>query len=141
MGKITEENYRKLTEAVNYEDADISGLIDDTFTETLDNFFLEKSVSTQDVVNRTGISKSYINKLRNRSEKHLKPDRYKIINIGLALNCTEAEINPLLKSAKLHALYARSKQESLIIWGLLKGKNYTEILNLLDDHGFGKIFE
>ncbi len=141
MGQITEENRRKLEQADNYEDAAITDLIDNVFTEHLDHLFEEKRMSTQKIVEKTGLSKSYINKLRNRSEKKVRPDRYVIINIGLALNCTENEINSLLKAANLHPLYARSNKESIIIWGLLHNKNYEEILDLLDQKGFHRIFE
>lgn len=141
MGKITEENRRKLEQADRYEDAAITDLIDNNFTEKLDDLFTQKGMSTLEVVDRTGISKSYINKLRNRAEKKVKPDRYKIINLGLALNCNEEEINSLLKAANLHTLYARSDKESIIIWGLLHKKNYEEILELLTQKGFDSIFE
>lgn len=141
MGKITEENRRKLEQANKYEDAEITNLIDNTFTDKLDCLFREKGMSTLEIVERTGISKSYINKLRNRAERNVKPDRYKIINIGLALNCNEEEINSLLKAAKLQALYARSDIESIIIWGLLHKKNYDEIWDLLVQKEFDAIFE
>lgn len=141
MGKITEENRRKLETAINYEDADITDLIDNAFTDKLDSLFTKKGMTTLEIVEKTGISKSYINKLRNRKEKQVKPDRYKIINIGLALGCNEEEINDLLKSANFHALYARSDKESIIIWGLLHKKNYDEIWNLLEQKGFASIFD
>lgn len=42
MGKITEENRRKLETAINYEDADITDLIDNAFTDKLDSLFTKK---------------------------------------------------------------------------------------------------
>lgn len=141
MGKITEENRRRLEKADKYEDAEITGLLDREFTSTLNTLFDEKNMSTQQIVNITGISKGYINKLKNFDLLDIQPSRAKIINIGLALNCTEEELNDLLKSARLHPLYSRSKEEGIIIWGLLHNKSYDEILELLDEKGYGSFLE
>lgn len=139
MGKLTEENRRKLELSDTYEDAEITNIVDTSFSDKLDDLFSKKHMSTQDIVNITGISKSYINKLRNRTEKKVNPDRNKIISIGLALNCNEKEINELLKAAHQDSLYARSKKESIIIWGLYHKKNYYEIWELLEQKGFGSM--
>ena len=103
--------------------------------------FHQKKLSTQTVVNKTGISKSYINQLRSSSKKKVNPSRSKTISIGLALDGSEQEINSLLKAAGLQPLYSRSKEESIIIWGLLHGKNYEQIIDLLDENGFGSFLE
>lgn len=141
MGKITEENRRELKQADRYEDAAITAMISNSFTDTLNELFHQKNLSTQAVVNKTGISKSYINKLRSSSQKKVSPSRSKVINIGLALGGSEQEINKLLKAARLQPLYSRSKEESVIIWGLLHEKNYEQIIDLLDEKGFGSYLE
>lgn len=141
MGKITEENRRKLEQADRYEDAAITDMVPDSFTDTLNELFHQKDMSTQEIVNKTGISKSYVNKLRNPSQKKGKPARSIIISMGLALGGSEEEVNRLLKSAGLQPLYSRSQEESVIIWGLLHGKNYEQISDLLDKKGFGSFDE
>ncbi len=141
MGKITEQNRRELQQAKKYEDAAIAGMVDHSFTDVLNELFHQKNSSTQEIVNKTGISKSYINKLRSSSLKKVNPSRSKVINIGLALGGTENEINSLLKAAGLQPLYSRSEEESVIIWGLLHGKNYEQISVLLDEKGFGSFME
>ena len=141
MGTLTEQNRRRLENADNYEDANLTNLVDREFTAMLNDLFDAKEMTTQQVVNITGISKGYINKLRNYDLLDMQPSRQVVINLGLALNCTEEEMNNLLKAARLHPLYSRSPEESMIIWGLLHRKTYREIWDLLDKKGFGSFLE
>ena len=111
MGKITEETRRQLEINDDYNKANIPGIINEgviseEFARTLNALFEKSNMSTQQIVNLTGISKSYINKLRDCTQT-VKPSRYKIINIGLALNASESEINTLLKTTQLQELYSR----------------------------------
>lgn len=141
MGELTEKNRRLLENAEHYEDADLSNLLDKEFTQTINDLFEAKQMTTQQVVNITGISKGYINKLKSYKLLDISPSRQMVIHIGLALNCTEEEINNLLKSARLHPLYSRSKEEAIIIWGLLHNKTYLEIIDLLERKGYGSFLE
>ena len=120
MGNITNENRRILENADKYEDAILDGMIQQEFTTALSLLIQQKEISIQTIMEKTHLSKSYINKLRNPSEKTLCPSRHVIIDIGLAINATLEEINHLLKLAQYQELYTRNKAESLIIWGLLK---------------------
>lgn len=141
MGKITNENRRALENTDKYEDAILSGMTKPEFTAELDLLIQQKGISTQTIVERTHLSKSYINKLRSPSEKALHPSRYVIIDIALAINASLEEINHLLKLAQYQELYTRNKAESLIIWGLLKKLSGEEIHNQLFEQGLDDIFK
>lgn len=140
MGKSTDANRRELENAPSFEDAHIEDMVNNHFPQTLNDLIQKKNVSVQEIVNNSSVSKSYINKLRNFKELNINPSRHKIIDIGLALNSSEAEMNELLKAAGLQPLYARKEHEALIIWGLMHGLNGKEIRNLLYKKGFDSIF-
>lgn len=141
MGKITDENRRKIEEADSFDDIVLDGMLDNVFSEELDKLIVEKNVSVQHIVNESGLSKSYINKLRNPLEKKAKPKRNAIINIALALDATLEETNLLLKYAQYQELYTRNDTEALIIWGMLKKKTGAEIRMLLYDRGMDDLYK
>lgn len=141
MGQITTENRRQLEYAKNYEDATLTGMIDGEFTTVLGKLIEEKGISVLSIVENTNISKSYINKLRNPSEKNVRPSRYVIIDIALALNATLEETNHLLKMAQYQELYTRNKAESVIIWGMLNKLSGNEIRTMLYEKGLDTIFK
>lgn len=141
MGKITEENKRALENAANYDDATLTGMISGEFTTALARLIEKKQVPVLHIVENTHVSKSYINKLRNPSEKSVRPGRYVIIDICLAINATLDETNYLLKMAQYQDLYTRNPAEALIIWGMLKGLTGKEIREMLQSKGFENIFK
>lgn len=141
MGKITDENRRALENAENYDDAVLIGMIENEFSSALSQLIEQKGISVQSIVNHTNISKSYINKLRNPSEKNARPRRHVIIDIALAINASLDETNHLLKMAQYQELYTRDQAESLIIWGMLKNFSGEEIRKMLYDKGFNDMFK
>ncbi len=140
MGKITDENFRALEIADNYEDAVLSGMSDAEFTTTFARLIEEKNVPTLTIVENTNLSKSYINKLRNPSEKAVKPSRHVIIDIALAIDASLEETNRLLKLARYQELYTRDKAESFIIWGMLQNMPGREIRRQLQEKGLDGMF-
>ena len=136
MGKITEENRRILEEIKEFDEKMLTGMVEYTFCEELDKMIVEKGYSTQKIVNQSCLSKAYINKLRNRSEKKARPSRNAVIDIALALDASLDETNLLLKCAKYQELYTRNPVEAIIIWGLLKKKTGKEIREMLDERGY-----
>lgn len=141
MGKITAENRRTLENAENFEDARLTGMTDYEFTTALGQLIEQKGVSVLTITESTNISKSYINKLRNPSEKTVRPSRHVIIDIALALNASLDETNMLLKKAQYQELYTRNQVESLIIWGMLKSLSGKQIRELLQEKGMDSIFK
>ena len=140
MGKITTENRRVLENAANYDDAILTDMVDHQFTTELGKLIEQKGVSVLSIVEQTNVSKSYINKLRNPSERNVKPSRHVIINIALSIGATLDETNHLLKLARYQELYTRDKAESIIIWGMLKHLSGAQIREMLYDRGFDSMF-
>lgn len=141
MGKTTNENFRKLEKAEKYDEAKLNGMNYGEFTTALGCLISKKKISTLAIVENSNISKSYINKLRNPSEKGVKPSRYVIIDIALAIDATLDETNHLLKLARYQELYTRDKAESVIIWGMLHKLSGKEIRRMLAEKGLNGIFK
>lgn len=141
MGSITNENRRTLETANSYHDAALSGMVTPEFSTALAQLWEEKGVSTLSVVEASELSKSYINKLRNPSEKSVNPSRHVIIDLALAINATLEETNHLLKQARYQELYTRDRAESLIIWGMLKGYSGYEIRQMLIERELDFVFK
>ena len=140
MGEITKENLRRLIEADTYEDANLEGMNNQAFAVALNQLIENKGVTTLFLVEETGISKSYINKLRNPSEI-VQPKRHLIIDMALALNATYDETNHLLKLAHYQNLYTRDEIESIIIWGMLHNVPGKKIREKLEEKGLYTIFK
>lgn len=141
MGTITAQNRRALELAASYDDAILTGMIDHEFTNALSTLLEQKKISTQFLVDNTNLSKSYINKLRNPSEKAVQPSRYVIIDIALAIDASLDETNHLLKLARYQELYTRDKAEALIIWGMLRQLSGKRIREILEEKGLHTIFK
>ncbi len=87
MGKITNENHRSLENAQKYEDATLKGMMTgNEFNRALADLIDKKRIPIIKIVEKANVSKSYLNKLRNCSEKNLHPGRYVVIDIALALD-------------------------------------------------------
>ena len=141
MGKVTDENRRALEKALFFEDADLKGMVGNEFPATLGRLIKQKKISVLTIVENTNVSKSYVNKLRNLSEKNVNPSRRVVIDIALAINATLGETNSLLKAARYQELYTRDPAEALIIWGMLNKKSGREIRRLLQEKGLDGMFK
>lgn len=140
MGKTTNENFRELEKSKAYDEANLKGMDVKGFTTALGCLINKKKISTNTIVENSNLSKSYINKLRNPSETAVKPSRYVIIDIALAIDASLDETNHLLKLARYQELYTRDKAESVIIWGMLHKLSGKEIRRQLEEKGLDKIF-
>lgn len=139
MGTITDRNKNELEISDHYEDTDLQDMLDWTLPEKLDELFRKKGISGSKVSKISGISKSYINDLRHPSEKMIRPQRNKIINICLAAGATLEELNDILKNGRMQELYSRDHADSIIIWGLLHNLDYNAIWDMLDENGYANI--
>ncbi len=141
MGLLTEENRRELEHSQNFDDAMLTGMITKPFCIVLDELIQKKNLTTQMIVLNSNQSKSYINKLRNPSEKEVKPSRNVVIDIALAIDATLDETNSLLKAARHQDLYARDIVEAVIIWGMLQKKPGKQIRDILEEKGLDIFFK
>lgn len=136
MGNATYRNQVELEQQNNIDELNLTDMIDGTLPDALDDLIISRDIPSSKISAITGISKSYINDLRNRSRHDLKPSREKLISICVAVGADVDETNRILKLAKYRELYSRDEADSLIIWGLLRKKSYDEIYAILSDHGF-----
>ncbi len=137
MGKITNENKRILQEISTYESALLMDMNPITFSQALSDLISQKKMSVQSIVNITGLSKSYINKLRNLKGQAVQPARSVVLNIGLAMDLSLEEMNELLKAAHYQELYARDTTDSVILWCLLHSLSGEQTRQKLSDMKIG----
>lgn len=133
MGRITNENKRILQETSAYDTALLTNMNPTTFSQVLSKLVIQKAIPVQAIVNTTGLSKSYINKLRNLKGSPAQPTRPVVLNIGLALNASLGEMNDLLKAARYQELYARDTADSIIMWGLMHDLTGDQIRSKLSE--------
>ena len=126
--------------AARYEDAALTGMETQDFSDALGRLMEEKKASVLSIVEHANVSKSYVNKLRSPSEKTPRPSRHVILDIALAINASLEETNHLLKTARYQELYARDPAEALIIWGMLKGLDGEQIRELLREKGLDALW-
>ena len=132
MGEITEKNYKELEESDSYDAAKLTGMLDDKFRDVLLKMLGKKHMTQADITRISNIGKGYLSDLFSGKKKN--PAREKVLDIGLALNCTEDEMNELLRSAGYSPLYSKFQLDSVIIFGLTHGKTGLEIRELLYDN-------
>ncbi len=138
MGRITNENKRILQEIPAYDNALLIDLNPTTFSQALSELIIQKGIPVQSIVNATGLSKSYINKLRNLKGAPAQPTRPVVLSIGLALNASLDEMNALPKAAKYQELYARDTADSIIMWGLMHDLTGDQIRSKLSESHSGR---
>lgn len=141
MGRTTEENLRRLKRARHFDDAGLTGMVANTFPSVLGQLIQKKKIPVIKIVENTSISKTYVNKLRNPSEKNVNPSRRVVIDIALAINATLDETNSLLKAARYQELYTRDAAEAMIIWGMIHSLSGSEIRRILQEKGLDDMFK
>lgn len=63
------------------------------------------------------------------------PQKYHIVRIGLAMGASVEEINELLKLAGHKELYAKNREDAIVIFSIRKHLKITELYELLDAEG------
>lgn len=114
-------------------------LVDDQFPVEMKKFIFEKGRTPSSLANECVVSKSYINQILQKSEDghyHKHPGKYVIVDMCIHLGATLEETNRLLKMANCNELYPKRAVDSIIIRGLLTGKNGNEIEEKLEEKGF-----
>lgn len=117
MKKSTEMFQNSISRAQNIEELHeiISELPRDTLNSKLYELAEEHNMTVGEVQTKSGITKSLFYDMLNNKRTPKKPN---IIRIGFALNATLEELNELLKLAQLKELYAKNKEDVIIIYGL-----------------------
>lgn len=80
----------------------------------------------------SGITKSLFYAMLNGTRK---PQKGHILKIAVAMGVTPEEANELLKLAGQKELYAKNKEDAIILFGLKNRLNITQMEELLTDTG------
>ena len=103
-----------------------------TFSVRIDQLCRQYGKTFSQVQVSSGITKSLfyaiVNGTRNPKKDH-------IIKMGLAIGLSLEEVNELLKLAKLKELYAKNKEDAIVIFGLRNRLPISQIEELLIDAG------
>lgn len=138
MGEQTEFNNNILKNASSYKEAEnqLKGMNDSRYAIELAKIFDKNHLSGGDIAQKTHLSRSAVNNMKNPSTETKTPDRKNLINVCIAARATLEETNYILKLAGLGEIYSRDQQESLVYYYLAKGYSYEKIQMALYDAGF-----
>lgn len=104
----------------------------ETFTVKIDALCQKYGMSFSQVQKETGITKSLFYSIVNGTRK---PQRPQIIKIGFALGLSLEELNDLLKLAQHKELYAKNREDAILIYGLQSQLKVEKIEELLIQDG------
>lgn len=96
-----------------------------------------------DLLKQKGLTKSQVIKNSEMSEVYAYqifsgirvPERKKLLCLAVAMSLNLDETQKLLKSAGYSTLYAKLPFDTIIIYGICKGKSVVEINEMLYDYG------
>ena len=103
-----------------------------TFSVQIDEFCKAYQITFSQVQVASGITKSMFYAIVNGTRK---PKKVHIIKIGLAMGLSVEEINLLLKVSGLKELYAKSKEDAIVMYGVNNNLTVMQIEELLTDAG------
>ena len=104
-----------------------------TITEYLEILLEEKKLNKSDVIKKANLDKNYAYQIFNGTKTN--PGRDKIIMLAFGMDLNLEETRKLLKISNLRDLYERDPRDSIIIFGLLKGKSLMDTNEMLNDYG------
>ena len=115
-------------EAMDYHEA----APDPRFHETLYELMNRKGLSARDMIQKSGIERSYFYHILN-GEKH--PGRNMVLRIGFCLGSSLTEMNHLLRLAGLSELYPRRKWDAALIYAITHQYTMEQANDLLIEAG------
>ena len=130
----TKEIYNLLERASTTEELDkiISNLPKTSFVVRIDELREKYELTFSQIQINSGITKSLFYAIVSGTRKSKKNH---IIKIGVAMGISLEEMNELLKLAQHKELYAKNKEDAIIIFGLKNKLKIIEIEELLSDYG------
>lgn len=102
-----------------------------TFTVRIDELREKHNKRIGELQTETGISKSMIYAIFNGTRN---PSKKQIIQIAFCMKLSVEELNELLKLAHLKELYAKYKEDAIIIYGIKRGLDLLDIDELLKEN-------
>lgn len=106
--------------------------VDQRIGDYLDAFVAAKGLKKSQIFKDAEINEIYGYQIFSGTRK---PSRNKLIALCISMGMSEEELGTALKYAGEAPLYARSKRDSMILSGILKGNSVMQINNLLYEHG------
>lgn len=91
-----------------------------------------RGLTAKDVIRRCNLDRSYCYQLLNGTRV---PSRELILLLALELCFTETETQRLLKLAQRPVLYARSRRDAAVLFGLTRGLGVEDVEELLRELG------
>ncbi len=108
-------------------------LLDISLSEYLNQLLKEKSQTIAEVIQRSGLAKSYVYDLFSGTRKN--PNRDKLLALAFGLQLTLEETQTMLKYTGTAQLYARNQRDSIIVFCLNHNMNVVRCDELLDSEG------
>lgn len=97
-------------------------------SDYLNTLIEEKGLKKSDVIHRAGLDRSYAYQIFDGQKK---PNRDKVIALCLSMKLGTEETQRLLKQTGYPLLYAKFKQDSIILFGLQHTLSTMEVNDLL----------
>lgn len=130
MKATTKEFENKIEKAANWDEMKriLSELPKTTFSVKISELCDKYCINFSQIQIKTGITKSLFYSIVNGTRK---PQKHHIIKIGLAMSASSEEINDLLKLAQHKELYAKNRDDAIILYGINQRLSVEEIEALL----------
>ncbi len=135
MTESTEAIRNKINKAENWEEltAIMDSYEDKKFGDRLYELCENRDKKFKDVMADIAVSQSMLYDVLNNKKI---PSKETVIKIAFGIGLSEAELNELLKLANHKELYAKNKEDAIIIFGLKNKKDIYDIDKMLETNGF-----
>lgn len=107
-----------------------ASMVTESFSEYLKGLLSEKDMVAEQVINRSGIERTYGHQLFNGTRK---PSRDKVLQIAVGFGLNYEETQKLLKIADKSVLYPKVKRDAAVIFALKNGYTILQLQQLLFD--------
>lgn len=117
----------------SYFKEDSDNLVQERLCDYLQHLLQEKALSISDIIQRSGLPRTYTYEILRGSKK---PSRDKVLTICLALSLTLEETQTLLKHTGYPPLYPRLERDCVLIFSLQHALSVTDTNELLYELGY-----
>lgn len=107
-----------------------ASMVNESFSDYLQEMLSEKGVVAEQVINSSGIERTYGHQLFNGTRK---PSRDKVLQLAVGFGLGYDETQKLLKMADKSVLYPKVKRDAAVIFALKNGYTILQLQQLLFD--------
>ena len=133
------EDFEKAENLDDFLERDKDKMLDIPLSEYLNRMLYEKDLSVADVVNGSGLTKSYVYQIFSNERKY--PSREKLLAIGFGLKLKEVEMQRMLRIGGCSELYIKNSRDAAILYCVREGLNLDETNGVLYKHDMDIIDE